>query len=127
MKKIFRNMSMLIALGLVSTTAFADYNGCRKAGGGFWGCAYGAAMNDRIAAPIEDKECTGSTAQCSSVKGKYSKIQLKKIFEKNKDKCGLLPVDKQMACLFNGSSPLNKKVVKIKSSHLPLAGMVKKS
>jgi hypothetical protein len=96
MKKInLKLIALACLLTGTSNIAFADYNGCRGAGGGFFECFVGAAMNDRIAAPSGE---TGSTKPAVN----YTEQQIKDSFAKNSKACGKLAVEKQYACLSKG-------------------------
>lgn len=97
MKK--RNLKLAILVCLlsgISTTASASYNGCRGAGGGFFECFVGAAMNDRIAPPQGGEGTTKPVP-------KHNEAQLKALFAKNNQYCSGVPVGEQVACLTKGA------------------------
>lgn len=104
MKKNLYRMYMLIALAILPMSAFASYNGCMRAGGNFFSCFWGAAMNDRIAAPQE-----GEGVDKAEVK--FSEEQIKKSFAENSEYCSSVPIDEQYACLSKGMAVAQPKVV----------------
>lgn len=103
MKKNIQKICLVIALGALSTAASAEYNACRHNGGGFWACAYAAAMNDRIAPP------TGQQGDGKPL-SKYTESQFKNAFIKNIEHCNKLPVNGQLDCISKGvsSKPIGK-------------------
>lgn len=89
----------VIALGILPTAMFATYTDCREAGGGFWKCAYEAAMNDQIAPgggePLPKTE-----------------TQFKKAYAEKIGQCSKLPVGRQMDCVTKRVSKSQRKVTR---------------
>ena len=98
--------------GNLPTVTFATYTDCRKAGGSFWGCAYAAAMNNRIA--------PGGGEPLSK-----TEIRFKEAYAKKIGQCSKLPVERQMDCVSKGISKSTNKVtkpaIKIQSSGIDKA------
>ncbi len=86
-KKNIYKMCAVIAFGMAPTMILADYQGCRDAGGGFWGCAWEAAKNDRIMPPRG---------------GSNSVVQFKKVYAKDIAYCSKLPIKRQKSCISKG-------------------------
>ena len=103
-KKSVCKMCAVIVLGITPIMTFADYQGCRDAGGGFWSCAWEAAKNDRIMPPRD---------------GNNGMTQFKKKYARDIGHCSKLPVERQKNCISKGivkkTAKITKDISRVKS------------
>lgn len=91
MKKNCSKIYLILALGITPTVVFADYTGCRNAGGSMWDCFWEAAWADG-----------GSGSPGGLNEQTNNKVQTKKTFDELRKNCSKIPINEQMSCLSEG-------------------------